>query len=61
MKRAQLDIKYILNVLAQFSDWSKIYSYENLNPISLAKINRLFTTKHSRENTLKIPAHPLNS
>ena len=59
IKRAQLDIEYILNILAQFSEWFKSYSYENLNSISLAKINKLFTTKHYKENTLKIPAQSI--
>ena len=50
IKRAQLDIEYILNILAQFSEWFKSNSYENLNSISLAKIDKLFTTKNYKEN-----------
>ena len=64
-KRAQLDIENILNILAQFSEWFKRNSYENSNSISLAvykeffKINKLFTTKHYKEYTLKIPAQSI--
>ena len=55
IKSAQLVT--ILNILARFSEWFKSNSYENLNSISLAKINNLFTTKHHKKYTLKITAH----
>ena len=37
----------------------KSNKYENLNSISLAKINELLTNKHYKENTLKIPAQSI--